>query len=110
VFMLAVNLQQQNSLLGSASGVVATGGLASIDALLQRLADLTGLVVKRTQIQEATSVGLAYLLAGLPGDWLEVQVESVFQPVTNDLLQGKLQARFEQWLEQMPAQSPTSQS
>ena len=104
VFMLTVNTQQQSGLLGPASGVVATGGLASVDALLQRLANLTGLVVERAGVREATSVGLAYLLAGLPTDWPAVQVDATFRPSRGSRLQDDLRARFEHWLKQMPAQ------
>jgi sugar (pentulose or hexulose) kinase len=104
VFMLTVNSQLQSGLLGPASGVVATGGLASVDALLQRLADLTGLVVERAGVREATSVGLAYLLAGLPTDWPAVQIDAAFRPSRGTRLQDDLRARFEHWLKQMPAQ------
>jgi glycerol kinase len=102
VFMLVVNLQEQNGLLGSASSVVATGGLSRVDGLLQRIADLSGLVVTRAQVSEATSVGLAYLLAELPADWPVEQAEAVFQPTGASRTHSRLQARFDRWLQEMP--------
>ena len=49
--------------------MVASGGLAQSAALCQRLADLSGLTVHRPVAHEATAQGLAFLLAGQPGDW-----------------------------------------
>jgi glycerol kinase len=77
---------------------VVTGGLAAVDPLLQRLSDLSGVVVQRAEVREATSTGLAFLLAGLPENWPDVAADQTFEPTSDT----KLQRRFDAWLERMP--------
>jgi sugar (pentulose or hexulose) kinase len=62
-FLLAVNIEA----ICAAGGprpetILATGGLARLDGLCQRLADVSGLVVERPEALEATSQGVACLL------------------------------------------------
>ena len=68
-FLLAVNLEQAERRLPAAARVVVSGGLASVDALCQALADVTGKPVERPREEEATSRGLTYLVAGMPAHW-----------------------------------------
>ncbi|MCF6282976.1 MAG: hypothetical protein L3J28_12370 [Candidatus Polarisedimenticolaceae bacterium] len=70
--------------------ILISGGLATIDPLCQRLADLSGLTIKRPENHEATAQGVAFLLAGQP-HWPTQQ--STFTPHTNQ----PLQSRFQQW-------------
>jgi glycerol kinase len=97
-FLLAVNFDYMSERLGSADEIVVTGGLGSVDPLLQRLADLTGCTVARADVREATATGLAFLLAGLPQAWPKAQLERVFAPAQN----VELRARYLDWLEGMP--------
>ena len=105
VFMLCVNLQHMERLPGSVNHLVATGGLASVDPLLQRLSDLSGLPVDRAMVREATATGLACLLAGLPESWPGVTVEASYQPQPADALQ----ARFAAWQQAMPPAAVTGE-
>lgn len=55
-----------------------SGGLASSDALCQRLADLSGCTVLRPTDTEATARGVAWLAAGRPPDWSDSQPGHTF--------------------------------
>ena len=98
VFMLAVNIKVMNGQLGEPQRVLLTGGLGSVDPLAQKLASLTGLPVERTLTSEATSRGLACLLAGFPESWPRPVVEQQFSPRED----SGLQSRFRFWLQCMP--------
>ena len=74
-----------------------TGGLASLDILNQRLADLSGLPVYRPTDCEATARGTAYLLADHPSHWPEEDAGTWFDPVENT----DLQKRYEKWMKLM---------
>jgi glycerol kinase len=98
-FLITVNVAAGNELIGASCGrIIATGGLGQVDPLLQRVADLTGAVVERTRVTEATARGLAYLLADEPANWPEAAASGSFSPQEN----LALAARFEQWLGLMP--------
>lgn len=99
VFLLAVNLRHIDDLLGSGNRIVATGGLSSVDPLLQRISDLADVPVYRAEVREATATGLAYLLAGLPGQWPGVTADKTFMPEPA----AQLRHRFEAWLKLMPS-------
>jgi glycerol kinase len=61
VFLLMANLERLRH-AGTIDDLVVTGGLASIDGLCRRLADLSGVAVRRPSEHEATARGLAWLL------------------------------------------------
>lgn len=94
VFMLAVNIE-----LMGADSVIVSGGLSQLDGLCARLADVTGLVVERPVVHEATARGLAWLVAGRPADWPDPGEPSRFEPSANPALSG----RYRRWREAMPA-------
>jgi glycerol kinase len=99
-FLIAVNIESGNQVVGKdCRRVVVTGGLGSMDPLLQRIADLTGATVIRAEIAEATVLGLAYLVAGRPPDWPAVEAGHSFEPESNEALLG----RYKQWRDLMPA-------
>ena len=98
IFLLTVNLRRVDEQLGPGNRIVATGGLAAVGPLLQRLSDLNGLPVERADVREATATGLAFLLAGLPDQWPGVAADRTFAPTPDD----NLQRRFDAWLECMP--------
>jgi len=98
VFLLAVNLRHVDELLGVGNRIVATGGLSSVDPLLQRLSNLAGVPVHRAEVREATATGLAYLLAGLPQQWPGVTADKIFTPEPAT----QLKHRFDTWLKLMP--------
>ena len=71
-----------------------TGGLASLDGLNQRLADLSCLSVYRPTECEATARGTAYLLADHPAHWPEHDAGTWFKPEENT----ELRKRYDKWM------------
>jgi glycerol kinase len=72
--------------------LLITGGLA-IDALVQRLADLSGMAAIQPSAHEATAMGTAYLTAGCPETWPGQPTGVVFQPKENP----ELARRYRKW-------------
>jgi glycerol kinase len=99
-FLVVVNLQAGNRVAGDCRRIVISGGLGSVDPLLQRIADLSAATVVRAEVSEATVRGLAWLLADRPQDWPELSSREVFVPAENN---AALLERFRQWCELMPA-------
>lgn len=71
-----------------------TGGLASLDGLNQRLADLSGLPVYCPTQCEATTRGTAYLLAEQPSSWPEQDAGVWFKANENN----DLKKRYAEWM------------
>jgi len=97
-FLLAVNLECLRERLGAPGRLLATGGLASVDPLLQALADLSGTEIHRAVSREATARGLAFLLAEGSAGWPQARSERIFKPVPNEALLK----RFDHWKTLMP--------
>ncbi len=89
VFLLQVNFEVMRNLSPEPARIFVSGGLARLDALCQRLADLSKLPVYRSTEHEATARGTAYLLAGLPSSWPEEQLEAGFEPKPNPPLRQR---------------------
>lgn len=100
VFLLAVNLEAFARSAPQPRRMIVTGGLATVDPLCQRLADLSGLPVTRPRIKEATARGLAWLLAQRAGSWLPDADRSEFEPAPNDAFRQ----RYRRWRETMEDQ------
>jgi glycerol kinase len=66
VFLLQVNIEAVHAAHGAEPGavrrIIASGGIAQLDGLCQRLADLGGVPVERPADIEATARGVAWLL------------------------------------------------
>ncbi len=92
-FLLAVNLEAFALHDPAPERLVVTGGLAVIDPLCRRLADLAGMRVIRHQAQEATAQGLAYLLADHPPHWIPAGSEDVFRSRAGD----PIHVRYRRW-------------
>jgi glycerol kinase len=90
-FLLLANLKRMRGSAGTFSRLRLTGGLAQLDGLCQRLADLAGLPVERPELHEATALGLARLAGGIapPGPVPCMR----FEPRGNTALQ----ARHRRW-------------
>jgi glycerol kinase len=68
VFMIQVNLELMAA-EAPLKRLRVSGGLSNQDGLCQKLSNLSGLVVERSQVTEATARGAAWLAAGRPGSW-----------------------------------------
>lgn len=84
VFLLQNNIE----LLADKSSrqIIISGGLSALDGLCQKLADLSGLQVKRFDNTEASATGAAWLLAN-SANWPLRQPATSFQPEHNNSLQ-----------------------
>lgn len=79
VFLIAANLELMNN-GAPVRRIRASGGLARLDALCQRLADVAGLPVLRSPETEATARGVAWLLADEEGSGWQDDAGDVFTP------------------------------
>ena len=68
VFMIQVNLELMVE-EAPLKKLRVSGGLSKLDALCQKLSDLSGYVVERSNIAEASARGAAWLAAGRPHNW-----------------------------------------
>ncbi|MGD8407739.1 MAG: FGGY-family carbohydrate kinase, partial [Thiohalophilus sp.] len=93
LFLLQTNLTRMKARLGTLERIQITGGLAHLDDLCQRLADLAGIPVYRPAECEATARGSAYLLAGQPDDWPEPGPTDQFEPRAHP----DLSQRYDHW-------------
>ncbi|VAX13981.1 Glycerol kinase [hydrothermal vent metagenome] len=93
IFMLNINLEKMHHLASPPEQLQITGGLAQIDGLCQRLADLSNLPVYRPRESEATARGIAFLLAERPEHWPETDIGIWFTPQPNTALK----ARYTEW-------------
>lgn len=97
VFLLQVNFETMQKMAPTPKRLLVTGGLAQLDGLCQRLADLSGLPVYRPAEHEATARGTAYLLAGFPENWPEEKPGASFAPIPNP----GLTRRYKDWRAEM---------
>ena len=97
VFLIARNLQHLQQANIKLQRLVVSGGLSYYQGLCQRLADLSGIAVCRPHLSEATCRGLAYLLAGCPGQWPDHEQGHWFSPANN----VSLHERYEHWVREM---------
>lgn len=114
VFLLHTNLCEMESACPAPRTIVISGGLATLNGLCQRLADLCGLPVYRPAECEATARGTAFLLAGsetMSDHWSlhnsehspEYMPDTIFTPAPNPALQE----RYRLWQHAMPKYAET---
>jgi glycerol kinase len=80
LFLLYANLETMAAMGLPVRELQISGGLARLDGLCRRLADLSGLPVYRPAETEATARGAAFLAAGLPRRWPRPGRGRVFRP------------------------------
>lgn len=97
VFLLKACLDEMSTLSSPPEQIQITGGLATLNGLNQRLADLSGLPVYCPTQCEATARGTAYLLAGQPVYWPEHETGIWFEANINP----GFKQRYEKWLSLM---------
>jgi glycerol kinase len=86
VFLIHANVQEMMKFASPPEQLQISGGLAKLDGLCQRLADLARLPVYRPVECEATARGTAYLVADKPDQWPENQHGVWFEPNNNAIL------------------------
>jgi glycerol kinase len=96
VFLIAENLRR---LQGETpvQRIQVTGGLAHLDGLCQRLADVSGLPILRSSQSEATARGVAWLLADAEGLHGHATDDELFAPQSN----LACSVRYQRWREEM---------
>ncbi|MBW1982025.1 MAG: hypothetical protein JRJ12_12475 [Deltaproteobacteria bacterium] len=99
LFLLNANLETMEEAGFSVNRLQISGGLARVNGLCQRLANLTGRVVYRPAETEATVRGAAWLAAGCPQRWPKPGRGKFFRP-SNDAGLRQRYKRFLQALEQ----------
>ena len=80
LFLLQVNMDAIAALGLEPKRLRVSGGLANVDALCQRLADLSDKPVYRPKETEATVRGAAWLASGRPSYWPESEPGDHFYP------------------------------
>ena len=95
-FLIKANLDEMDRHLESPARLIASGGLAENRMLCRMLACLSGVPVDRASDREATSRGLAFLVAGAPAGF-DVPVMQRLEPEPDQ----QLLARYLKWIELM---------
>jgi glycerol kinase len=95
LFLLQANLHsmQQQSICR----LRVSGGLSRLSPLCQKLANLSGLPVTRSDNKEASARGVAWLAAGRPAHWSDAGSTQLFQPQTD----SGLRTRYQQFIQQL---------
>ncbi|MBI3772624.1 MAG: hypothetical protein HY272_08000 [Gammaproteobacteria bacterium] len=93
IFLLQRNLEELETMLAPSREIIASGGLAQLDGLCQRLADLSQKTLLRPQAHEATAQGLAWLIAGQPSKWASLSEANRVEPRPA----SALQQRYHRW-------------
>ena len=89
LFMLQANLETMCASGLSVSQIQISGGLAHLDGLCQRLADLTQRPVYRPAETEATARGIAWLASGALQNWPKPGRGRRFKPQANNCLTAR---------------------
>jgi len=92
VYQNLIEIQKVKSI----SELQLSGGLSKVDVMCQKLADLSGLQVKRLNRSEATTRGIAWIAAGQPESW-GVSEYDRYQPRADT----GLKSRFEIFTDQL---------
>lgn len=96
IFQIAVNIALMQT-AEPLQKIYISGGLSRARGVCQRLADLTGLAVYRSDNADATLQGIAYTAAGWPEIWRPDNDDEIFKPQSNVLLH----TRFSAWQQAM---------
>jgi glycerol kinase len=98
VFLLQANIELLCAQNPRVKRIRIAGGLAPLDGLCRKLANLSGLDVERLHAVEATLRGIAWLAAGAPAGWAPVERQHRFLPQEDPQLRQRY-ARFREALE-----------
>lgn len=93
LFLIQINLEEMNKITDPPNTLMISGGIARLDTVCQRLANLSGIEVVRPEQHEATARGLAFLLSENKRPWLPSTAPLHFSPQKD----GALQKRYLTW-------------
>ncbi|HUT41311.1 MAG TPA: FGGY family carbohydrate kinase [Gammaproteobacteria bacterium] len=94
LFLIQANIGLMRQAAPCVGTIRISGGLSNLDALCQRLADLSGLEVQRPPQVEATARGIAWQASGASAAWPASGPVARFTPRANP----GLQARYERFV------------
>lgn len=100
IFQIAVNIELMKK-AGEICYIRISGGFSKSDRVCQRLADISGLAVYRSDNADATLQGAACLATGLSVKWQPVIQQEIFSPEINTGLNNRFlmwQNAMQQWL------------
>ncbi|MCU7852499.1 MAG: hypothetical protein KZQ80_09830 [Candidatus Thiodiazotropha sp. (ex Monitilora ramsayi)] len=100
LFLVQVNVVLLQEHAPDTRRIQLSGGLARLDGLCQKLADLSGLTVLRPPQIEATARGIAWQAAGCPLDWHASVNADAFLPQPNN----GLHTRYRQFIDVLKQQ------
>jgi glycerol kinase len=100
LFLVQANVTLLRAQVPDIHCIQISGGLANLDGLCQKLADLSGLLVRRPVQVEATARGIAWQAAGGPPDWPVTGNGETFQPHSN----SGLHARYRKFIDTLKQQ------
>lgn len=86
LFLLQANIELMMCHHPAVDKIRISGGLARLDGLCQKLANLSGLIVERPVQVEATARGIAWQAAGCPAEWPATGTGKLFTPDEDDSL------------------------
>jgi len=89
LFLVQANIDLLREMEPAVEAVRISGGLARLDGLCQKLANLSGLVVQRPEETEATARGIAWLAGGEPAGWTRRGEGQTFMPKKDVSLQAR---------------------
>lgn len=92
IFQIVVNIELMEP-LGSLDVIYISGGISRADGICQRLADLTGAKIARSENTDATLQGIAYMASGFSESWSPLASDEIFLPRENPALL----ARYSAW-------------
>lgn len=87
LFLVMNNLSLLQEIIPGIRQIHISGGLSRQDLVCQKLANLAGLPVMRSNQHEATARGIAWLAAGKPASWVRSSAESFHPKNDGQLLQ-----------------------
>ncbi|MEN8207094.1 MAG: FGGY family carbohydrate kinase [Pseudomonadota bacterium] len=93
IFLIQVNVALLQTVNPAVDKIRISGGLANLDKLCQKLANLSGIDVYRPVQIEATARGIAWQAAGCPADWPATGEGTTFTPRADPGLKERY-ARF----------------
>jgi glycerol kinase len=105
VFLIQTNIELLCAHNPRVKCIRIAGGLAPLDGLCRKLANLSGLAVERSHAIEATLRGIAWLAAGSPDTWASIETERRFLPRDDPGL-GQRYGRFRDALVSRLRQAP----